>query len=143
LEEIIKNTDDQKLFNNASQAWNHNMFWQWMSPDGGGEPQGSLGRAIEKDFGSFEEFKKQFKSTATSLFGSGWAWLVRDRNGKLATRDYKHAARNPMMEGETALLGLDMWEHAYYVDYRNVKADYVDHFWNVVNWAFVAKQLER
>lgn len=141
LEEIIKNTDNQKLFNNASQAWNHNMFWQWMSPDGGGEPQGELAQAIERDFGSFEDFKKAFKTTATSVFGAGWAWLVKDQNGKLAMRDYKHAGRNPIAEGETALLGLDMWEHAYYVDYRNVKADYVDHFWNVVNWDAVAKQL--
>jgi Fe-Mn family superoxide dismutase len=140
LEEIIKNTDNQKLFNNASQAWNHTMFWQWMSPDGG-EPQGSLAQAIERDFGSFEDFKKQFKTTATSLFGSGWTWLVRDKDGKLAVRDYKHASRNPMMEGETAVLGLDMWEHAYYLDYRNVKPDYVDNFWNVVNWDFVATNL--
>jgi superoxide dismutase, Fe-Mn family len=142
LEEIIKNTDNQKLFNNASQAWNHNMFWQWMSPSGGGEPQSSLARAIESDFGSFEDFKNQFKTTATSVFGAGWAWLVRDKNGKLAMRDYKHAARNPLAEGETALLGLDMWEHAYYIDYRNVKPDYVDHFWSVVNWDAVAKQLD-
>jgi Fe-Mn family superoxide dismutase len=142
LEEIIKNTDNEKLFNNASQAWNHNMFWQWMSPNGGGEPRGSLAQAIESNFGSFEDFKKQFKSTATALFGAGWTWLIKDKDGKLAVRDYKHAARNPIVEGETALLGLDMWEHAYYIDYRNVKPDYVDHFWNVVNWDFVAKNLE-
>ncbi len=141
LEEIIKSTDNQKLFNNASQAWNHNMFWQWMSPDGGGEPQGSLAQAVERDFGSFEDFKNQFKTTATSVFGAGWSWLVRDNDGKLAVRDYKQAARNPLIEGETPLLGLDMWEHAYYIDYRNVKADYVDNFWNVVNWDAVARQL--
>jgi Fe-Mn family superoxide dismutase len=117
------------------------MFWQWMSPNGGGEPTGSLAQAIESNFGSFEDFKKQFKSTATALFGAGWTWLVKDKDGKLTVRDYKHAARNPIVEGETALLGLDMWEHAYYIDYRNVKGDYVDHFWNVVNWDFVAKNL--
>jgi Fe-Mn family superoxide dismutase len=142
LEEIIKNTDNQKLFNNASQAWNHNMFWQWMRPGGGGQPQGSVAQTVESSFGSFEDFKKEFTSTATALFGSGWTWLIKDNDGKLAVRDYKHAARNPLAEGETALLGLDMWEHAYYLDYRNVKPDYVAHFWNVVNWDFVAKNLE-
>jgi len=143
LEEIIKGTDNQKLFNNASQAWNHNLFWQCMSPDGGGAPQGELASAIESSFGSFDDFKKEFKTTATSVFGAGWAWLVKDKSGKLAVRDLKHAGRNPIAESETALFGLDMWEHAYYIDYRNVKADYVEHFWEVANWDFIARKLDK
>ncbi|MBA2409905.1 MAG: superoxide dismutase [Gammaproteobacteria bacterium] len=143
LEEIIKGTDNQKLFNNASQAWNHNLFWQCMSPDGGGAPQGKLASAIESSFGSFDDFKKEFKTTATSVFGAGWAWLVKDKSGKLAVRDLKHAGRNPIAESETALFGLDMWEHAYYIDYRNVKADYVEHFWEVANWDFIARKLDK
>ncbi len=143
LEEIIKGTDNQKLFNNASQAWNHNLFWQCMSPDGGGAPQGELASAIESSFGSFDDFKKEFKTTATSVFGASWAWLVKDKSGKLAVRDLKHAGRNPIAESETALFGLDMWEHAYYIDYRNVKADYVEHFWEVANWDFIARKLDK
>ncbi len=143
LEEIINGTDNQKLFNNASQAWNHNLFWQCMSPDGGGAPQGKLASAIESSFGSFDDFKKEFKTTATSVFGAGWAWLVKDKSGKLAVRDLKHAGRNPIAESETALFGLDMWEHAYYIDYRNVKADYVEHFWEVANWDFIARKLDK
>jgi Fe-Mn family superoxide dismutase len=126
--------------NNGGGHWNHSMFWQWMAPKAGGEPTGALGDAIKASFGDFGKFKDQFKAAALGRFGSGWAWVVSD-NGKLAIVSTPNQD-NPLMEGKNALVGLDVWEHAYYLKYQNRRADYVDAWWNVVNWAQVAKNLK-
>lgn len=139
LEEIIMKSSGG-VFNNAAQVWNHTFYWHCLSPNGGGEPSGALAEAINKAFGSFDEFKKKFTQTAITTFGSGWAWLVRDKDGALAIVSTSNAA-TPMTAGQKALLTCDVWEHAYYVDYRNARPSYVDHFWSLVNWDFVAKNL--
>lgn len=118
--------------NNGGGHANHSFFWKIMSPNGGGEPVGELKAAIEETFGSFDEFKAQFKAAAAARFGSGWAWLVVD-NGKLAIISTANQD-NPLMEGKVPVVGLDVWEHAYYLNYRNVRPNYIDAFWNVVNW---------
>jgi superoxide dismutase, Fe-Mn family len=128
------------VFNNAAQAWNHAFYWQCLSPDGGGEPGGDLARAINSAFGSFAGFKEKFSKLAEGTFGSGWAWLVRDKAGTLAIESTSNA-KNPMTDGQTPLLTCDVWEHAYYIDYRNARPEYVKAFWNVVNWQFVASKL--
>ncbi|MDQ6951589.1 MAG: Fe-Mn family superoxide dismutase [Mariprofundales bacterium] len=137
LEELIR-TASGGLFNNAAQAWNHAFYWQCLSPNGGGTPQGALSAAIVAEFGSFEAFRTQFTTTAMTTFGSGWAWLVRTSDGALALRSTSNAA-NPITDGDTPLLTCDVWEHAYYIDYRNGRASYLDAFWLLVNWDFVAK----
>lgn len=139
LEEIIMKSSGG-VFNNAAQVWNHTFYWHCLSPNGGGEPSGALAEAINKAFGSFDEFKKKFTQTAITTFGSGWAWLVRDKDGALAIVSTSNAA-TPMAAGHKALLTCDVWEHAYYIDYRNARPSYVDHFWSLVNWDFVAKNL--
>ena len=126
------------LFNNAAQVWNHTFYWHCLSPSGGGEPSGALGVAIKKTFGSVDEFKKQFSQTAITLFGSGWGWLVKNPDGSLALTGTSNAG-TPITEGETAILTCDVWEHAYYIDYRNARPQYVESFWNLVNWEFAAK----
>src|ERR1035437_4505565 len=136
LEEIIvKSTGG--IFNNAAQVWNHTFYWNGFKPNGGGAPTGELAAAIDKAFGSFDEFKKQFSQKAITTFGSGWAWLVRNKDGSLSLESTSNAA-TPMTNGQTALLTIDVWEHAYYIDYRNARAKYVEEFWNIVNWDFVA-----
>jgi len=137
VEDIIMGAEPGPLFNNAAQAWNHTFYWHCMTPDGGDRPYGELAAAIDRDFGSFDEFREQFTNKATTLFGSGWTWLVRDKNGRLAILATKDGD-NPMTSGQEPLLTCDMWEHAYYLDYRNHKKDYVAAFWKVVNWPFVA-----
>ncbi|MDX1251666.1 MAG: superoxide dismutase [Fe] [Gammaproteobacteria bacterium] len=139
LEEIVMKSTGG-IFNNAAQVWNHTFYWHCLSPNGGGEPGGALRDAIDKAFGSFEEFKKKFTQTAITTFGSGWAWLVQNKDGSLAIVSTGNAA-TPMTAGQKALLTCDVWEHAYYIDYRNARPSYVDHFWNLVNWDFVAKNL--
>ncbi|MFZ5594420.1 MAG: superoxide dismutase [Fe] [Pseudomonadota bacterium] len=139
LEEIVMKSTGG-IFNNAAQVWNHSFYWHCLSPNGGGEPDGALRSAIDKAFGSFEEFKKKFTQTAITTFGSGWAWLVQNKDGSLAIVSTSNAA-TPMTAGQKALLTCDVWEHAYYIDYRNARPSYVDHFWNLVNWDFVAKNL--
>ena len=124
--------------NNGGGHWNHSMFWESMAPNAGGEPSGKLGDAIKSAFGSFEEFKKQFAAAGTGRFGSGWAWLVAD-GGKLSITSTPNQD-NPLMEGKKAILGLDVWEHAYYLRYQNRRPDYIAAWWNVVNWASVAKR---
>ncbi len=119
--------------NNGGGHLNHSLFWKIMSPDGGGEPQGELAEAINKDLGGFNQFKEDFANTATTVFGSGWAWLVKDGSGKLLVKSTSNQD-SPVMEGLTPLLGLDVWEHAYYLKYQNKRPDYVGAFWNVVNW---------
>ena len=129
------------LFNNAAQHWNHSFFWSCLKPGGGGKPRGDVAAAIDRDFGSFDEFKKQFSTTAATQFGSGWGWLVLD-SGRLKVVSTANADL-PMKHGQTALLTIDVWEHAYYIDYRNARPKFiesvVDH---LVNWDFVAENLK-
>lgn len=139
LESIIKSATGG-VFNNAAQVWNHTFYWNCLSPNGGGEPTGALADAINSAFGSFEEFKQQFSQTAITTFGSGWAWLVQNTDGSLELVSTSNAA-TPLTGNATPLLTCDVWEHAYYVDYRNVRPDYVAAFWNLVNWEFVAANM--
>ena len=131
LEEIIKSSEGG-LFNNAAQVWNHSFYWNCMSPNGGGEPKGELAEAINAAFGSFAEFKEQFTTAAKTQFGSGWAWLVKNTDGKLEIVKTGNA-ETPVSGDKTPLLTCDVWEHAYYVDYRNARPKYVEAFWNLVN----------
>lgn len=135
LEEIIKSADGG-LFNNAAQVWNHTFYWNSLSPDGGGEPTGELAEAITSSFGSFEKFKEEFSEAAKSQFGSGWAWLVKDSSGKLSVMKTGNAETPVTNSDVTPLLTCDVWEHAYYIDYRNARPKYVEAFWNLVNWNF-------
>jgi len=125
------------VFNNAAQIWNHSFYWTCLSPNGGGKPGGALAKAIDKAFGSFDEFKEKFSKTAVTTFGSGWAWLVQNSDGALEIVSTSNAG-TPITEGKNALLTCDVWEHAYYIDYRNRRPDYVNAFWNLVNWEFVS-----
>jgi superoxide dismutase, Fe-Mn family len=135
-----RKSDDIEILNNALQAWNHGFLWQSMSPGGGGKPGGRIREAIEKAFGNVEQFRKDFKSAALGLFGSGWAWLVRDRGDlRIITTGN---AESPVGTDVTPLLTLDVWEHAYYLDYKNARNDYVDAFLhNLINWDFAATNL--
>lgn len=136
LETIVKESDGA-MFNNAGQTLNHNIYFLSFTPNGGGEPKGKLAEAIKRDFGSFEKFKKEFSDAATSLFGSGWAWLSKEKNGKLHITKETNAG-NPVTKGFTPILGFDVWEHAYYVDYRNRRADHVNAIWNIIDWDAVS-----
>ena len=136
LEDIIKSSSGG-LFNNAAQVWNHTFYWNCLSPNGGGEPSGALADAINKKWGSFASFKEEFSKCAITTFGSGWAWLVKNADGSLDLVSTSNAG-TPMTEGKTALLTCDVWEHAYYIDYRNARPKYVEAFWNLVNWEFAA-----
>lgn len=137
LEQIIKSSSGG-LFNNAAQVWNHTFYWHCLSPNGGGEPTGALAKAINDAFGSFAAFKEQFTKTAIGTFGSGWAWLVKNSDGSLALTSTSNAG-TPMTQGQVALLTCDVWEHAYYIDFRNARPKYIEAFWSLVNWDFVAK----
>ncbi|MCE2944271.1 MAG: superoxide dismutase [Fe] [Xanthomonadaceae bacterium] len=139
LEAIIRKSQGG-MFNNAAQVWNHTFYWNCLKPNGGGEPKGKLAEAINAAFGSFQAFKDQFTQTALTTFGSGWAWLVQRPDGTLALVSTSNAATT-LTGSDTALLTCDVWEHAYYVDYRNARAKYVEAFWNLVNWDFVASQM--
>ena len=141
LEEIVKRADGA-VFNNAAQVWNHDFYWDCLSPSGGGEPTGDLARAIASSFGSFGEFKDEFSKAAEGRFGSGWAWLVSGADGSLEVFSTSNAD-TPLRSSKTALLTCDVWEHAYYIDYRNARPDYVEAFWNLVNWEFVARNWAR
>ena len=143
IEEILKNLDmnNSAVRNNGGGYYNHCLFWEIMSPEGGGSPEGDLADAIEKSFGSFDEFKSKFSTAAGTRFGSGWAWLCVDSGGGLEVCSTANQD-NPLMPGEcgkTPILCLDVWEHAYYLNYQNRRPDYVDAFFNVVNWEAVAK----
>ncbi|PJD96666.1 MAG: superoxide dismutase [Fe] [Legionella sp.] len=140
LADIIKKAKGG-LFNNAAQVWNHTFYWHCLSPQGGNEPEGKLAAAIIQHFGSFAAFKEQFTQTAISTFGSGWAWLVQNAAGDLSIISTSNAA-TPMTEGLTALLTCDVWEHAYYIDYRNARPNYLAAFWSLVHWEFVASNLK-
>ncbi|KFN51137.1 superoxide dismutase [Arenimonas composti TR7-09 = DSM 18010] len=139
LETIVRKSQGA-IFNNAAQVWNHTFYWNCLSPNGGGEPTGALAEAITRAFGSFAAFKEQFTATAIGTFGSGWAWLVQRPDGSLALVSTPNAA-TPLTGADTPLLTCDVWEHAYYVDYRNARPKYVEAFWNLVNWDFVASRL--
>lgn len=141
LEEIIKSSEGG-IFNNAAQVWNHTFYWNCLKPKGGGEPTGKLADEIKKTWGSFQTFKEKFTEKAITTFGSGWAWLVLNKEGKLEITSTSNAGC-PLTSGQKALLTCDVWEHAYYVDYRNLRPKYVEAFWNLVNWDFVAKNFEK
>ncbi|MCF7806273.1 MAG: superoxide dismutase [Simkaniaceae bacterium] len=126
------------IFNNAAQAWNHTFFWHCMSPSGGKDPKGDLLGAIERDFGGLKEFKEKMSTAAATLFGSGWAWLAADKSGKLEIMPLSNAD-TPLKHGKEPILTLDVWEHAYYIDYRNRRPDFIEKFWDVVSWDFVAR----
>lgn len=136
LEDIVRRSSGA-IFNNAGQAWNHAFFWHCMSPEGGGQAPGEIGKQITAAFGSFEAFTSKFSQAAEGHFGSGWAWLECDPDGALSVKSTGNAD-TPVKNGATALLACDLWEHAYYIDYRNSRKDFVAAFWNLVNWEFVA-----
>ena len=146
LEELLKNLSAvpekvrTAVRNNAGGHWNHSMFWQIMGPGKGGEPSGKLADAIKSAFGDFSKFKEQFAAAGAGRFGSGWAWLIND-GGKLSITSTPNQD-NPLMEGKNAILGLDVWEHAYYLKYQNRRADYLSAWWNTVNWPEVGKRYE-
>ena len=139
LEDIVRKSSGG-VFNNAAQVWNHTFYWHCLSPNGGGQPDGKLAEAINASFGSFDEFKQQFSDKAVTLFGSGWAWLVKQGDGKLAIAQTSNA-ETPLTGSGVPLLTCDVWEHAYYIDYRNARPKYLEAFWQLVNWDFVAKNL--
>lgn len=155
LNKLIANTEfaDQTLetiilkssggiFNNAAQVWNHTFYWNCLKPNGGGLPTGKLAEAINQSFGSFDAFKEKFTQTAITTFGSGWAWLVKKQDGSIDLVSTSNAA-TPMTQNQTALLTCDVWEHAYYIDYRNARPQYLEHFWQLINWDFVAANFEK
>lgn len=138
LEDIIRSSEGA-LFNNASQAWNHIFYFFSLSPDGGGEPDGELRKAIDKTFGSFEKFKEEFVDAGVKLFGSGWVWLSKDMDGNLFITQQSNAG-NPMTDGLIPLLTFDVWEHAYYLDYQNRRADALKALWDIVDWDVVSSR---
>ena len=134
LEEIVKKSSGG-IFNNAAQVWNHTFYWNGLSPNGGGAPTGALADAINSTFGSFEKFKEEFTKCAVTTFGSGWAWLVKNADGSLALVSTSNAGC-PLTAGQTPILTCDVWEHAYYIDFRNLRPKYLEAFWALVNWEF-------
>jgi superoxide dismutase, Fe-Mn family len=137
LEEIVMKSSGG-IFNNAAQVWNHSFYWNCLSPNGGGEPGGPLAEAINQTFGSFGDFKTKFAQSAAGNFGSGWTWLVKNGDGSLEIVNTSNAA-NPMTSGKHPLLTVDVWEHAYYIDYRNARVKYLEEIWKLIDWGFVAK----
>ncbi len=151
LNELIKGTKYEKMdlvelvlssegavFNNAAQHWNHSFFWNCLSPKGGGAPTGKGLELINKKWGNFDKFKEEFAKAATSNFGSGWTWLVLNKSGEAEILNTSNA-QTPMTSGQKALMTLDVWEHAYYIDYRNSRPNFINAYWNLVNWDFVNK----
>ncbi len=139
LEEIIMKSSDG-IFNNAAQVFNHTFYWNCLAPNAGGEPKGKIAEAINHEFGSFDSFKEKFSQKAITTFGSGWAWLVKNKDGKLEIVSTSNAG-NPLTDGKKPLLTCDVWEHAYYIDYRNARPKYVEKYWDLVNWDFVSSNL--
>ena len=137
LEEIVKKASGG-VFNNAAQIWNHTFFWNSLSPKGGGAPAGALADAINAKYGSYDKFKEEFTKVATGTFGSGWTWLVKKTDGSLDIVSTSNAA-TPLTTDSKPLLTLDVWEHAYYIDYRNARPKFIEAFWNIVNWDFASK----
>lgn len=141
LEDIMKNSSGA-IFNNAAQVWNHTFYWHSLTPKSSKEPKDEIKKAIERDFSSFASFKEQFSKSALGQFGSGWAWLVKDSSGKLSIQTTSNA-ECPLTKGLIPLLTCDVWEHAYYIDYRNARAQYIDAWWNLVNWDFANQNLQK
>ena len=139
LEDIIKKADGG-LFNNAAQVWNHSFYWNCLAPNAGGAPSGAIADAINGKWGSFDKFKEAFSASAAGNFGSGWTWLVKNSGGELEIVNTDDAGC-PLTAGQTAVLTIDVWEHAYYVDYRNARPKYIEAFWNLVNWDFANSNL--
>ena len=140
LEEIIRKHKEGPIFNNAAQVFNHTFYWDCLNAKGGGEPKGKIAGLIRTQYGSFDSFKEEFTKSSVSLFGSGWTWLVLTAEGKLAIRQ-KPNAGTPLTEGEKPLLTCDVWEHAYYIDFRNARPKYVETFFKLVNWEFANQNL--
>jgi Fe-Mn family superoxide dismutase len=138
---VVASVGEAKIFNNAAQTWNHTFYWNGLSPKGGGEPKGAMAEAINKAFGNFADFQKKFTDTTVNLFGSAWGWLVKKADGSLDIVGTKDAG-NPMTDKHKPLLTCDVWEHAYYIDYRNARPKYMEAFWKLVNWDFVEKNLK-
>ncbi|MGL4993685.1 MAG: superoxide dismutase [Bacteroidales bacterium] len=138
LETIIKNSEGP-IFNNAAQVWNHTFYFNSLSPKGGGVPKGALAEAINKKWGSFDEFKKEFNQAAVTLFGSGWAWLVKNSKGELEITKEPNAG-NPMTKGLHPILTFDVWEHAYYLDYQNRRPDHINEIWKLIDWNIVGSR---
>lgn len=136
LDDLIRDSQGP-IFNNAAQVWNHSFYWNCLSPESAGKPAGELAKAINAAYGSFDAFTVKFKASATGKFGSGWTWLVKAKDGALTIRN-SDDADNPLRWNQTPLLTCDVWEHAYYIDYRNDRTKYIDAFWSLVNWDFVA-----
>ena len=147
LDELLKNLNRvpeairTAVRNNGGGHWNHTMFWQIMGPGAGGSPSGAIADAITKSFGSFDKFKEQLNAAATARFGSGWAWLIVERGGGLKIESTPNQD-NPLMDGKTAVMGIDVWEHAYYLKYQNRRPDYLAAWWNVANWKEIGKRFE-
>lgn len=137
LEEIVKKSS-AGVFNNAAQVWNHTFYWNCLTPNGGGAPSGALADAINAKWGSFDKFKEEFTKSCLANFGSGWTWLAKKADGSVDIVNTSNAA-TPLTGADTPLMTCDIWEHAYYIDYRNARAKYVEAFWNLANWDFVAK----
>ena len=144
LEDVVKASHGQlsekPVFNNAAQVWNHTFYWHSLSPTGGGAPTGAIAAAIDQSFGGFDSFKEKFSKAAATQFGSGWAWLVKNADGSLAIEQSANAD-TPFATGKTCVLTIDVWEHAYYIDYRNGRPKYIEEFWKKVNWDFATKNL--
>ena len=141
LEDIIRKAPTGGIFNNAAQVWNHTFYWNSLSPKGGGEPAGQLAAAITKSFGTLKDFQDKFTAAAVGQFGSGWAWLIKNTDGSLVIETTSNAG-TPLKDGKKALLTCDVWEHAYYIDYRNARAKYLETYWKIVNWDFAAANLK-
>lgn len=144
LEDIITGSfknNHYAVFNNSAQHFNHSFFWNCLSPNGGGKPSGAIQELINRDFGSFENFKQSFSTEAVKLFGAGWAWLAKDQEGKLEILPLKDA-NTPLTSGKTPILTIDVWEHAYYIDYRNARNKFIEGFWEIVNWDFCNLNLQ-
>jgi Fe-Mn family superoxide dismutase len=140
LEEIVKSSEGA-IFNNGAQVWNHEFYFNTFSPNGGGEPSGALAEAIKSQYGSFDNFKNELNAASVSLFGSGWAWVSKDKDGKLVITRESNAG-NPLKSGLTPLIGFDVWEHAYYLDYRNRRAEHINALWKIIDWTVVAKRFD-
>ena len=140
LEDIVKRAPEGPIFNNAAQIWNHTFYWNSLTPKGGGAPKGAIADAINKQWGSFDKFKEEFTTSATKLFGSAWNWLVKKPDGTLAIVGTSNAGC-PLRDGNKPLLTCDVWEHAYYIDYRNARPKYIEAWWSLVNWDFANKNL--
>ena len=141
LEVIVATAPDGAIFNNAGQTLNHNLYFTQFSPYGGGRPTGALAKAIDATWGSFENFQKEFVAAGTGLFGSGWVWLAKDKDGKLSITKEANGS-NPVAHGLKPILGFDVWEHAYYLDYQNRRADHVNELWSIIDWDVVGKRLK-